>query len=426
MAVVLLASSILLRSPDADWVSFGLLVLVPIVVPIGFVFVVGQAGMLLDVRTLKALYARVVAGFALGLHGGRPRRTGAARGTRAKPRALLAAAAAAAAAFLVLVVATRRRYPAELSVIEHADVDVAHPTLRALAKNRYIVLIVVFQMLSAVESQWLDFLVFDHAARRYRDSGELAEFVSRFSAIAYGTDILFLLVLAGLLLRRFGLRYGLTVNAIGVLTVLGAILVAASIRGSAATIVFVLIVGARVTDLTLADGAARTSLSAAYQAVPTQLRAVTQATVEGLGVPLAIGVSGVVLLALEAVGGADGMILPVLTAVVVVVWIAVAVLVYREYGVSLLANLRGRTLDAADLTVESEGSLIAVNRLVESADERDVRLGLDILTIARHPDLPVRLERLVVDERVNVRTDALERLVALAPDMAAAAAREAS
>ena len=92
-------------------------------------------------------------------------------------------------------------------------------------------LIVAFQMLSAVESQWLDFLVFDRAAQRYDDSSELARFVSRFSAIAYGTDIVFLLVLAGLLLRRFGLRYGLTANSIGVLTVLGAIIVAASRPG---------------------------------------------------------------------------------------------------------------------------------------------------------------------------------------------------
>ena len=44
--------------------------LVPIVVPVGFIFVVGQAGMLLDVRVLKALYARVVAGFALGFVAG--------------------------------------------------------------------------------------------------------------------------------------------------------------------------------------------------------------------------------------------------------------------------------------------------------------------------------------------------------------------
>ena len=39
-----------------------------------------------------------------------------------------------------------------------------------------------------------------------------------------------------------------------------------------------------------------------------------------------------------------------------------------------------------------------------------MRLGLDILTIAEHPELPAQLQRLVVDERENVRTDALERL----------------
>ena len=60
-------SWVLLGRSGTEWVSFALLVLVPIVVPVGFMFVVGQAGMLLDVRTLKALYARVVAGFALGV-----------------------------------------------------------------------------------------------------------------------------------------------------------------------------------------------------------------------------------------------------------------------------------------------------------------------------------------------------------------------
>ena len=46
-----------------------------------------------------------------------------------------------------------------------------------------------FQMLSAIESQWLDFLVFDRAAGRYATSEELARFVSAFSVIAYGSDI---------------------------------------------------------------------------------------------------------------------------------------------------------------------------------------------------------------------------------------------
>ena len=302
LAVALLASWIVLATSDAEWVSFALLVLIPIVVPVGFIFVVGQAGMLLDVRVLKAFYARVVAGFALGFVAG-----GLAGpllltllGTT---ESVLAAAAAATALFLVLVEVTRRRYPAQLAVVEHAeDVEAERPTLRALTRNRYVMLIVAFQMLSAVESQWLDFHVLATAAQRYDSSNALARFLSQFSAIAYGTDILFLLVFAGWLLHRFGLRYGLTANAVGVLTVVVAVIVATSLLGSGATIVFVLIVAARVTDLTFSDGTSRTSLSAAYQAVPTRMRAVAQATVEGLAVPVAIGVSGVVLLVVQAVG----------------------------------------------------------------------------------------------------------------------------
>jgi HEAT repeat protein len=173
----------------------------------------------------------------------------------------------------------------------------------------------------------------------------------------------------------------------------------------------------------LSDGSSRTSLSAAYQAVPTRMRSVVQATVEGLAVPVAIGFSGVVLLVVQSVGSTDGLILPVLTSIVVAAWVVVAVLLYRAYRENLLANLRGRTLAPADLPVEEESSLIAIDRLIGSDDERDVWLGLDLLTSAHHPGLPAELERLVVDERENVRIDALERLVALSPAAAADAAR---
>ena len=52
-----------------------------------------------------------------------------------------------------------------------------------------------------------------------------------------------------------------------------------------------------------------------------------------------------------------------------------------------------------------------------------MRLGLDILTIAAHPALVGWLERLAVDERVHVRTDALERLASVDGGLAAASAR---
>jgi len=424
LAVVLLVSWLVLATSGAPWVSFALLVLVPIVVPVGFIFVVGQAGMLLDVRVLKVFYARVVAGFALG----------SVAGGLAGPvllsvlgttESVLAAAAAAAGLFLALVEVTRRRYPEQLAVIEHVDDEAERPTLRTLTRNRYVMLIVAFQMLSAIESQWLDFNVLASAAQRYTSSDALARFFSQFSAIAYGADILFLLLFAGWLLHRFGLRYGLTANAVGVLALVLAIIGATAVLGSGATFVFVLIVAARVADLTFSDGTSRTSLSAAYQAVPNRIRSVAQATVEGLAVPVAIGMSGVVLLAVQSSGSTEGFVLPVLTSVVVVAWLVVAVLLYREYRVNLLANLRGRTLDPAELTVAEESSLIAIDRLVESDDEGDVRLGLEILTMAKHPELAATLERLVTDHRERVRAEALARLVVVAPEAAAAAARHA-
>ena len=75
LRVLVLTSAVLvvvwvLLANELRWVSFGLLVLVPIVVPMGFMLLVGQAGMLLDVRALKSLYARVIAGFALGFVAG--------------------------------------------------------------------------------------------------------------------------------------------------------------------------------------------------------------------------------------------------------------------------------------------------------------------------------------------------------------------
>ena len=125
--------------------------------------------------------------------------------------------------FMLIVSGTRRSFPAELSVVDDPHSHVERATLRSLLRHRYVMLIVAFQMLSAVESQWLDYLVFDRAGKRYTDSTDLARFISRFVAIAYGADILFLLLVAGALIRRFGLRYGLTANPVAVLALVAAV-----------------------------------------------------------------------------------------------------------------------------------------------------------------------------------------------------------
>ena len=342
------------RSSDADWVSFALLVLVPIVVPVGFIFVVGQAGMLLDVRVLKALYARVVAGFALGFVAG---------GLAGPPllallgrtESLLAAAAVGRGVVprpgggdATQVSGGARRWSNTQTSTRSARRCArwrATATSCSSSRSRCCRRWRASGSTSSCSTS---------AARRYDDSDELARFISQFSAIAYGTDIVFLLVLAGLLLRRFGLRYGLTANAVGVLTLRRRDhRRRRPLLGSGATIVFVLIVAARVTDLTFSDGTSRTSLSAAYQAVPTR---------HARGRPShGRGPRGARCHRRERRGAArrpgrraapTGWCCPSSRAWSCWRGWSWRCSLYREYRVNLLANLRGRTLDPADLTVE--------------------------------------------------------------------------
>jgi hypothetical protein len=337
---------------------------------------------------------------------------------------LLAVAALAAAGFLVLVHVTAAIHREQLDVRPDLDVPAERPSIRALAANRYVVLLASFQMLSAVESQWLDFLVFDRASARYPDEADLAEFVGRFSAIAYGADIVFLVLVAGLLLRRFGLRYGLVANSAAVLAVVLAIIVLSVVQGATSTVVFVLVVAARSVDLTFSDGASRTSLSAAYQVVTPSLRASAPAMIEGIGVPVAIGASGVVLVAVEALGGTEGIVLPVLTAGVVGAWFVVGGLAYVEYRRNLLAGLRDRLLDPGDPAIDGAAGAAIAERLLESDDDGDVWLGVDVLTSADPQAATVALERLARTGRWSVQVEALARLTDRAPEAAAHVARD--
>lgn len=422
VCAVLTTSWLVVWLTGTTWLSFPLLVMLPIALPIGFVFVVGQAGMLLDVRAMKALYPRVIAGFAMGFTfgglAGAPL-LGVLGGTEH----LLAAAAATSIVLLALVALTRRSFPAELSGVESQNEDLERVTLRSLLSNRFVMMIVGFQMLSAIESQLLDFLVYDRAAARYSDGEQLAAFVGRFSAIAYGTDIAFLLLGAGWLMRRFGLRYGLNANPVVVGAMVIAVLTASAVQGSSATVVFVLIVATRVIDMALADGSTRTAVGAVYQAVPTPQRLAAQANVESLAVPMAIGLSGVVILAVDATVGTDGPALAILTVGVLLLWVVFAAFIYGDYRVNLLANLRHRQLEPAEMTISGAHARPVIERLLSSSDPRDVRLGIAALVAADPSDLIDRLARLVGEVGGDLHPHVLGHLADVDPVRAATAAR---
>ena len=111
--VIVAVSWVLLRFAHQIWVSAVLVGLFPLAIPVGFVLVGTQAGRLLDVRTMKQSFARIVAGFSLGFVVGGLATT-ALIGPLGGPVDLLLVDVVIGAAYLWTAIATGRRFPAEL------------------------------------------------------------------------------------------------------------------------------------------------------------------------------------------------------------------------------------------------------------------------------------------------------------------------
>jgi hypothetical protein len=119
--------------------------------------------------------------------------------------------------------------------------------------------------------------------------------------------------------------------------------------------------------------------------------------------------------------------LVVVTLVLTVVWLMLAFRAYREYGVNLRGALTRREWDPLALRIDDEASREAVARLLASTDERDVRVGLDVLDDAGDRSLRQHVAALLADLEpsrciLGVQTATARSLLAsLAPELTAIA-----
>ena len=409
---VLFFVSWLLAVTGTLWVSAVLVVLFPLAIQIGFVFVGGQAGRLLDVREVKELFPRVVSGFAAGFLAG---------GLAGAPLLvvlggtadLLIVTTAAQLAFVGLLLYTERRFPGlREHTVEEDRTGTApspRPPLRTLLARPLVVSIIGYQILSAVGTQLVDFAFFDRAANRYADSADLARFLSVYTALLNLVEIVFLAVLAGPLLRRFGLRFGLLANPVGVAVGM-AVMTALTFGSGVATLSFLAVAGAtRIADVGLTDGTTRTSVNATYQVIPGEDRMAVQTVVEGAGVPIAIGLTGVLLLVLQVLPGDIGVVVTI-GMVICVAWTVLAWFTHRAYAVGLRQAVVKRTLHESTLDLGDATEEAALAELLSSDDGRRVGLGLELLAGLTSPATEAELKRLLDDEQPSVRLAALAEL----------------
>lgn len=395
------------------WATFPLVVLVFLWIPTGFVLVGAQAGRLLDVQQLKAWFPRIAAGFAAGFGAGGLL---AARlvSLLGEPEPLLLIAAGTVVAFLLLALVLARRHPVELRTAPEPTPRSAtdeRPSLRRLLDNRLVVALLGYQMLSAAVTQLLDYLVWSSAAARYSDPADLARFLGLFGALINVVGLLFVFLLAGRLLSRYGLAFGLAANPTGVILLVVVSTAVAAAGGLGTTALFALICAQQVVDIALTDGTTRGSINAAYQALPPRERLAAQTRVEGVGVPGATGAVGVLLLLVQLLGGGVvALLLIVLTLTATWLWLAVAA--YRLYGTNLRRTITRRAWDPVALRLDDAASRAVVVRLLASEDVRDVAVAVDALAAATpgevRPAVAMLLRSQDVD-RVRLGIDAARR-----------------
>jgi len=415
---VLYAASWAILVGGGVWISTLLLVLFPIALQMGFVFIGGQAGRLLDVRQLKERFPRVLTGFAVGFLLG---------GLLAIPllsllgstEHLLLATTVAQLVFLALLLATERRFPEVRAAPTRNAPHVARPSARALFASGVVLVLLLYQVLSAMGSQVADYLLFNRAQVQY-SGDELTRFLSGYTALLNLADLLFLAFLAGPLLRRFGLRLGLLLNPVVVAGLLTVMALVAAGPGGAAYALFVLAGVTRLADIVLTDGTTRTSVNAGFQVVPMSDRLAAQAFVEGVGVPVAIGATGVVLLAANLLGLGIGAVIA-FGVFLCAAWTVSAVVMYGSYTRALAEVVRGRSALTGDREIDETDS--ALQSLLESDDARDVRLGLDLLPGVVSPSSTDGLRRAAEHGDPEVRVRALVQLATAGDSRAASDAK---
>lgn len=421
------------------WLSFALMVIHLLFLLLGGVLLGAQAGQIFHVRQMKRLFPFIMAGqiFSVVLGG-----LIASPLLRLLGRAenLLIVAAASLIVFALLIMATVNRFPTALSqsmrktAREPSGLSAGQKSGKSilqLLKKRYVLLIFVYQMLSAMGSQLVRYLFVNQAAAQFRTPAALAQFFGNFLAVVMLVTFVFLLFAASRLLTRFGLNFGLSADP-GAVAIIGVLaVIVGTLNGPTGSLFFWLIVGAQFADYVLDFGLTNASVKTAYQALPADERVAMQTAVEGVSIPIAYGLTGISLLIFSAISSVTLVHVVVFTLIVTLIWGLAGIWAYRDYGAALLQTLSRRALGEVELSLDDSASLVTVEKFLQNGNIGEVRLALDLLEQAEHPSLEAHLIRLVEQGRAEAQVEALLRierlrLVAALPSVAAKVQSEAA
>ena len=271
----------------------------------------------------------------------------------------------------------------------------------------YLRLMVGYFFLSGAVFVFVDNAFNFVAKARYPVEAELAAFIGGYQAVTAIVNFLFRSFGAGRLTARFGVVAGLLGLPLAILLGSSVVLVSGVLVGSTLLVFWAMTV-TRVGDKVF-RGTMASSFATLYQPLMSRGPAV-QATTEGIVDATAVGLAGFLLLLLGKLAGIGAVGLAGFLVVLCLAWIAIALLLRREYVSVLAGALHRRRIGAAQLEMADADVMKLVHRELESPHPENVIYALDLVERLEPKTLRVVLPHLLLNAVPDVRLEILRRI----------------
>jgi len=282
-------------------------------------------------------------------------------------------------------------------------------TSSSLIKNWYIVLIFLLTLLLWISFYGLENIFYDQVSVQYADENQLSGFLGKFFAIVSGGTLLATVFLTGPFMSRYGLKASLLVLPVTLFVTIGLMAAGGTVFGQTTMLFWLILLAKCFNDIFLysISGVATEIL---HQPLPPHQRVQAQSIREGIIFPVAVGITGVLLLLLRKTFALNVTQLIYGLLFVIICWIVVAVFLGQEYPLRLKLALAKRDLGDLDLrNIDSSGLAILAEGL-HSPHVGVVIYSLDMLEVLDPELLAPLLPELLDHAEAEVRCEALRRI----------------
>src|SRR6266852_847781 len=362
----------------ATWLAFGLLFWLRVLVVLTNLVFWGLAERLFNVRQGKRLFSLIGSGeLAASILGGcATLLVVPVLGTHN----LLLGSALSLIACLGLLIVTLRKCTAPLTTVAEAGptAQATPHSLTQLLKQRYVVLIFLVQMLLVLVYYFVDFTFLAQTKAHYQTEAQLANFLGPFLGMLETVNFLTRTLLSSRLITRYGLRVSLLVHPIGLMGC-SVLLAVTGTTASMSHLFFWLTALTKLGDEVLWKSIDDPVFLILYQPLPAQQRFTVQIAMQGIMGPLAVVLSGAILVLFGTMDSGHLEYLPIVTLGILAGTVIVALKVQREYAGALKQALTKRTLEGMALSLHDPSSLAVLQRELQSPYPGEVIYALELL-----------------------------------------------